>query len=231
MKRLRKHRKLIYVSGMISLLLLPIIGYAYFHYNKSWVVYRSMDFALPDQDSRYPDVASGLAHKSLTLDNVKVMRKYKSFELNGSEDSETEKLNAIRSELHRIKQTGDTINGVKVHFGKTAQYDSFIRTLDYLAITGTPLYGLFGDDLYALAPAPPKPSKNIEINTWTCGGYWTNDVINDELSKWDVIQSALQKDWKIYSVFAALMLINIFSLVRFNANKILYLKNHSDWHF
>jgi hypothetical protein len=232
MKFLPKHRKLIYVPGMISLLLLPIAGYWYFNYTKSFFVPYCIDIGLPSNDIEDfgPWPAEIPKPKILTAENVVAMRQYKTFDLNGSEAYEAQKLKKLQLEFRRLKKAGDTINGVRVHFGKHAQYETFIRTLDYLAIEGMPIWGLYGNNIYALVPPPPKPSKNFSYSR-ICGGNFIDYIEPFEESKIDIIIFALKKDWKIYSALAVLILINIFSLVGFNKNKVLYLNNHSKWRF
>lgn len=241
MKTIRKHRKLLYVPGMISLLLLPVLGYTYFKYNKSFVVYRSMDFSLlPKNPVDWPQKKPNFYYSNefLTPQNVGSLREYKTFVISGSEAEEADKLVAIRSEFLRMVKDVDTLHGVKIHFGKTAHYDTFIRTLDYIAIVNMPAYGLFGNDLYAVVPPLPKPTPkviNMRIKGFGhCGNADGDDNYYAALEREQqqaVFIRQIKKDWEILAALLALMLLNIFSLVRFNANKILYLKNHSKWHF
>lgn len=226
MKVFRRHKRLVYVPGMISLLLLPVTAYIYFRCTDSFTVFRSMDIALP---AKHKGVVPPPDGATITLAKANAIRHYKSFYFNGSEKSEMAKLDAMRREFRRLKASGDTTNGVKARFGKHSQYDTFIRTLDYLAIEEMPVWGLFGDEIYVLVPPPPKPSR-YAIKTWSCGGVW-NDLEIEEPSKVNIVVQTIKINWKIYTALAALMLINILSLIHFNKNKMLYLDNHSKGRF
>ena len=232
MKLDKKHRKIFYVPGMISLVLLPLLMLYFFSSNKSFVKETAMVLGLPNKEE-IPQM----------LQNVPCItqRNFKEFKLNGTLETEKDNLQKFQSDLKKLNKIHDTVNGIKLHFGKQMKYEVFIRVLDILTIENTPTYIPIKNDLLIVNGAPSDIKKANEI--WEkehgkhtklfCG---TQDAMNrqkefDELNQKLIANEEFQKSffnnhWYLFLAYFGIVLLNLFVLIKFNRNRIYNQKSY-----
>jgi hypothetical protein len=119
---LKKHKKLYYVPGLISLCVIPIIFFyfierrfaekprlhmmeVYWYEYDFWKSSKSVHWLVPS-------------------------RQYLEITLTGNIDSDEVRLQFGELRVREIYANKDTINGVNFHFGDKSKYEEFVRVLD-----------------------------------------------------------------------------------------------------
>jgi hypothetical protein len=193
---LTQRKPIIYPPGIISLVLLPVFCLIYLREHKAFVHYGTMDVAFwsPDWAKTFPPkYRNGYA-----LD-----RKYLAINLDGDNANDKIRLDFARLEVRRITTSEDTTSGVDFHFGKKAQYRTFIAALDILQTENADIYSPYNDDIHMwhkkkqiahqplfslyndIAYLPPTPeeisrrlwSERVEIISKTLRGFWASGLI------------------------------------------------------
>lgn len=211
MIRIRERRKKIfYVPGMISLVLIPVLCYCHFYKVDAFKVYGSLDISLVPNKEEFEKY------------NIKDLRKYKDFIFNGEKTQEL-KLQELRFFVRDLVRKYDTINGAKIHFSSKADYNTFVNVIDILTVEKVPTWAPYKDDIYVLTSAK---SKNKQDRRFFCdtGKYSEINTLRieeenrkKELSIFQV--SFLKQQWIIFLGYLGIVFLNIFTLVKFNKNK------------
>lgn len=208
-------KKIFYVPGMISLIFIPLLCIVFFYKTDSFTVYGGMDLTLSDQESF-------LEYK------VSSLRKYKEFDFKGSKSNEKKNLNELQFFLRKLVKESDTINGAKVHLGTKTHYDVFINVIDIIETEKVPTWGLFKNDFYILGSNnKPKIDKSkITVTRMNCG---TSEFMREEnlrMQEYRRAEEELQfqisffkKQWILFVGYLGIVLLNIFTLVKFNKNR------------
>lgn len=205
-----KRKKIFYVPGMISLVLIPLFCFYHFYKVDAFKVYGSLNFSVPNKGDfeKY---------------KVEDLRKYKVFYFNGEKSQELQQLKELRVFAKDMIKKYDTINGAKIRFGSKTNYDTFISVINIMSEEKMPTWALFSDNLYALANPKPKPTKK---HSFVCGtnAYSIERTLQmqeenrkEELRIFQI--SFLKQQWVIFLGYFGIVLINIFVLVKFNKNK------------
>lgn len=215
MKIAKKHRKLFYVPGMISLVVLPLLCMYNLVTNKSLLEYRSVDVSVssfitnkkPDQTSQY----DGLGYVP--------KRNYLTYNFNGKNDEQ--KLSEANQTMLQLMKAKDTVNGVKFNFNRKATYDTFVRLIDQLAISSVPNYVIFENSFYVYVIPEEKNSlaSKVPIRMIRCGNYEANREYYDQLEadeKYRVFINNLKRYKLVLFAFAGLMLVNIYAFMTRN---------------
>lgn len=211
MIRIRERRKKIfYVPGMISLVLIPVLCYYHFYKIDAFKVYGSLDISLVPNKEEFEKY------------NIKDLRKYKDFIFNGEKTQEL-KLQELRFFVRELVKEYDTINGAKIHFGSKTDYNTFVNVIDILTTEKVPTWAPFKDDMYVLASGKPKQKEDHRFFCGT-GAYSEKNTLRieeenrkKELSIFQV--SFLRQQWIIFLGYLGIVFLNIFTLVKFNKNK------------
>ena len=217
---------------MISLLLLPVLCLWHFYSQKSFEIERAMDLGLPN---KVTDAQLVKDYPLLTK------RNYKEFIFNGSLDSDKEYLTEFQDSLRHFNTIKDTINGIKLHFGKRMNYEVFIRVLDILTNENTPTYMPYKNELIIINGAPSdieKERKKREArygkpSVMSCG----NPAIEARQRAFEEEQQRLidnenfeksffKKHWYLFLAYFGILLLNIFILIKFNKNRIYNQKSY-----
>ncbi|WP_281232079.1 hypothetical protein [Flavobacterium gelatinilyticum] len=143
----REKRKIFYVPGMISLVLIPLFCFYHFYKVDAFKVYGSLDFSVPNK---------GDFEKYKVAD----LRKYKVFDFNEKKSKELRKLNELKFFARDLVKRYDSVNGAKIHFGSTTDYGTFIGVINILYEEKVPTWGLFSDNLYVMGNRKPKPRES-----------------------------------------------------------------------
>ncbi|MBE8728021.1 hypothetical protein [Flavobacterium hungaricum] len=218
-KERTKRRRIFYVPGMISLVLIPLFCLYHFYKVDAFKVYGSINISMPYEKDYFAK------YKFASL------REYKVFDFNENESKTKEQLKNVRLYLQNLIKARDTINGVKLHYGPKMHYETFIKTIDILNEVEAPVWGIDGNDVYIFAArnTPKKVKKDTTYVRMNCG---TGELMRQEAyfkakqKKEDEafqFQAAFVKEkWKFISLgFVGLVLLNVFVLVKFNRQRYL----------
>ncbi len=154
-------KKIRYIPGMISIVLLPLLGMWYMNKHNyfqqlSAQPFTAMDFAEIEKINNeygYNDFV-----------NIFEKRINKEVVLNGNDYSKNT-FEYIDQFVNNIIQTKDTINGLKIHFEEGATYNDFIEVLNIFTERGATTYTLDNNTMYFAGRdwKPPSPDdENLE---------------------------------------------------------------------
>ena len=125
MKRHRQHRKLFFPFGIISLAVLPVLGF-----QKIGEIYKSrtepmhcIELTFPPSDTIFWGKQRGEKYSSI--------RKYKTFTLTSDTLQNNIVLNQARKLLNKIKEDKDTLNAVHIVLNDSTKYKDYIKAVDY----------------------------------------------------------------------------------------------------
>ncbi|MCP2029462.1 hypothetical protein L1276_004649 [Flavobacterium sp. HSC-32F16] len=209
MTKREKRKKIFYVPGMISLVLIPLVCFYHFYKVDAFKDERCIDINIPSD--------------SIEIKNfLSLKRDYQVFNFQNSLDLERNNLNKLQFALRNLNRTNDTIKGIQIHLGKKMKYEVYIRILDIFIIEKMLLYTQYKDDFFVVMLPKPKPSNAEKIVPIVCG-YWeaNKDYFLEEerKAKLKYIISLYEKYWIVFLGYFGIVLINIFALVKFNKNQ------------
>ena len=186
---MRKHRRKIYYSpGLISILLLPIFCIFYLKSINAFTNYGSLDLYVWD----------GKMFKKETDKFIK-SKNFETVNLTGNNKSDSEKLKYAQSQIHEIIKYADSINGIKFHFEKKAEYWSFVKAIEILNIEKAKVFIPYKNDIWFANPKTPKKA----IKNFVCG------------TKYNCIYEQTQQQKSMYNVFIENIKIYYLSMIAY----------------
>ncbi len=210
-----KRKKIFYVPGMISLVLIPLFCFYHFYKVDAFKVYNRIELYIP-------------VNNEFEKYKFPTLREYKVFNFDGSQ-SEKNRINEMKLYLRKLRVEKDTINGIKIHFGSKSSYQTFITSLDILVEEEAPTWITNKNDIYILGSSNTykKPKDTIEHRTMNCctgelmrqQAYWEQKNRKEEEARAFQVSFFAQKWQLIFCGYFGLILLNIFTLVKFNKNK------------
>lgn len=202
-----KRKKIFYVPGMISLVFIPLIFLVYFS-NYFFPITNGLEINFKNQES-------------FITNKIKGLREYKVFTFNQSMDCNKNSLNKLRFSLRKMKNSFDTVNGIRVHLGEKLSYEVFVEIIDMLYTENISTWMLYNNDIWVFILPPFKNEVLIkEKITKYCGCVYVEEWEKEKKEEEDrgVIDS-YKKNWIVFPAYLGIVLINIFSLVKFNKNQ------------
>ncbi|CAM3703406.1 hypothetical protein [Flavobacterium chungbukense] len=205
-----KRKKIFYVPGMISLVLIPLLCIYHFYKVDAFKVYGSVDLSLSNKED---------------FEKYKIgeIRKYKSFYFNNKKSKEEQKLGELRLFARSLVKSFDTINGAKVYLGPKTDYDTFVDILNIMNEEKVPTWALFEDNIYVIASAKPKQGVKRPFFCGTAEYSLRNSRLTEEENKQKELRifqtKFLKQQWLIFLGYFGIVLISVLTLVKFNKNK------------
>ncbi len=109
-------------SGILSLVLLPLLSLGYFYSHKGFKQYRILEFHTLGQKA--------LGRMSPEFRPVLPQREYQLVELTGNPQADKAKLDYVQVYVRQMKVRNDTIHGIRVALKDQAKYGSMVRLID-----------------------------------------------------------------------------------------------------
>ncbi|MES2544397.1 MAG: hypothetical protein V4548_05895 [Bacteroidota bacterium] len=219
MRNHQKHKRIFYVPGMISLVLLPLLCLYYFYGNRAFTTNQSFQLTLNDTV-----FIENPKKEMFGNDLYNPKRDYKSIILNGSEELDKNKLKEARFEINQIYNSKDSIKGIKFVFGNKAIYKTFVEVLDVLTIDNVE-YLTYPNEIYVLYVPKHHSGKvtkgKIGFGLRTCGIGEYGDYYNEKRreEEFKLFLSYYKQKWQILLAYLGIVILNIFALVKFNKNR------------
>ena len=215
---IRKHKRIFYRPGMISLVFIPLLCLYFFHKNDSFKVYGGLNVGL------VPDKENFEKYK------IPSLRKYQVFNFDGSELTEKQKLNELKFFLRKLVVEKDTIIGVRTHFGSKTHFGVFVSVLDILNTEKVPTFAPYKNDIYILASSnKPKTNKNATEHRMNCGTsalmeeeHLRMEEYRKEVKEKEFQKSFFKQQWILLIGYFGIVFLNIFVLLKFNKRKIIH---------
>lgn len=204
-KERTKRKRIFYVPGMISLVLIPL--FCFYHF------YKVNAFRIEGVIKFYSPSDSAMTEKFLAI-----KRNYRIIDFNNSLDVEHKKINNLQFALRKLNKENDTVNGIKIHFDKKAKYEVYVKVLEILELEKMPYYMQYKDDFLVLMMPESKKSK---VRSFVCGLQYLymseEDLLEEERKKqFENIIALFKNNLILFLGYLGIVLINIFALVKFN---------------
>lgn len=209
-RKRENRRRIYYVPGMISLIVIPLLCFYHFYKVDAFTMYGALDLMIPNKDE---------------FEKYKIadLRKYQVFEFNDVKVKELERIKELRFFVRDIVKKYDTINGAKIHFGPKTDYDTFVNVITIMTEEEVPTWALFSDNMYAVAHAKRKVKKDHRFFCGTSKYSKENTIrMGEENRKKELnvfLFSFLKQQWIVFLGYLGIVFLNIFALVKFNKNR------------
>lgn len=155
--RHHKRRKLFFPFGLITLALLPVIGF-----QKIATLYKEKTAPIHCIELNYSPSQKSPLDTIFTIEKTIKQRAYKSFILTNNIFENEIKLTQARLLYNKIKQNKDTVNGVHIAFNDSTKYQDFITAIDYCFENWPPAFAINGNDIWAMYINVDKPKYKKE---------------------------------------------------------------------
>ena len=211
----RKRKKVYYIPGIISLIVLPFI---FIHFaNKELKATAPIilpiylaDINLP---KKFPKVFKRFGR------HFPPSRNYVDIYFTGDNEHDKTKLAFAQLRIKEILSRNDSIRGVHFKFGNNSQYWTFVKAINILRYEGAKSYMPLDNDLWFYNFPPDTSTKTLDYKCLLCG-----DIVICELniSIWTKTtvqaKNILKSSWGIILGFLV-FLISIFILPRKNSGR------------
>lgn len=211
---MKGRRKLYYVPGMISLILLPILCYNYLRQFKKDERCKEVVFC-----SRYSPQYKGMMRFDTSfLSRPKTKRAWQIVELNGIETEDDSKLAMFRLRVREMIKQKDSIHGIHLLFLENAKYGSFIKSLDICEQEGLLIYAAFENNLWALylnwdeeslKKIKKRKKERLAENNAEIMERKNRDASNSSIGLNDIL-----KVWPVLAILVLLSFVSLRKVVR-----------------
>jgi hypothetical protein len=208
---MRKHKKIYYSAGLISIIMLPVLCIIYLKSIDAFTHYGSINLYVWNGKDFKEETTKFLNSKKFSVVN-----------LTGNLDSDLAKLNIAQKSVKQIISTKDSVKGIKFHFEKEAEYWSYIRVLDILQIENAKVYLPYKNDIWFANPREIKQKSKVnktKIKSFICvSGRLQNEYIEENISKISY-RKVIEFSKKYYLPIIAYILMVFFTLRRIIISK------------
>lgn len=137
---LTPHKPITYTPGLISLLLLPVFCLTFLYQHKAFIKLSAMDVVFLSEDWNR-NLPAKYQFRSPPE------RSYINVNFSGNTLSDQSLLGFARVEIKSLTRTKDRIRGIRFHFGRKAQYQTFVTAIDMCSLDGISWIA-YHDDIY-----------------------------------------------------------------------------------
>jgi len=179
----KPHKKLYYTSGLISLLLLPILCVLYLQKQGAFNPIFSIEYR-------------EIFHCGDIYNRTKENRSYKIYCLSGDEVSDTKILKLVHEQMHELVAKKDAKSGVLVKFSNKSNFSSFIEILNICYKENIQRYEFYNDEFklyYSSFNNNELINKDQSSDYEICG---TARISQRKLSEEAVIQNQIIQNLK-----------------------------------
>lgn len=140
----RRHKKLFFPLGIITLAILPVFGFqkiAEIYYQKI-ALPNCIELNIADSDTIFFGNKVGKKYSEV--------RKYTTYKLATNALQNSIILNHAREKLNKIKNNKDTLNGVHIVFNDSTKYQDYIKAVDYSFEKSPAMFFCYQNNLWAM---------------------------------------------------------------------------------
>lgn len=143
---MRKKRRIYYVPGLITLIILPILCYFYLKpYIKDE---RCLEIVFCEKYQKKDSYQNSIRFDTTFLSNPDTKRIYKTIYLNGNND--LIKLDSFRLGIHNMIESKDSVNGFHLVFQDCSKYGTFIQAINICKHESLFYYPAFENHIWTL---------------------------------------------------------------------------------
>lgn len=150
----KPHKKLYYTSGLISLLLLPVLCVVYLQKTKVFEPEYAIEFNMwtPDQAKSWREYGYDY--------DIHPNRNFINIYLTGNDKEDRTKLDFVQLQLRDLVKSKDTISGVHIVLGNNSKYWALIEIINISMKERARRFSYVGNDFWFFNYFP-KPVKKI----------------------------------------------------------------------
>ncbi|MFD2248557.1 hypothetical protein [Pontibacter ruber] len=137
-----KYRKLYYVPGLTSLILVPLM-LVYFGKDEL----RNLDTRLIEVNAWHPDLEEHFPFP---------VRNYKEIILTGNSGQDVPAIKNTQAFIRQMYQETDTVNGIRFIFQDSASYGSFVSLLNFFKQDSIRYFAIYDNSIWVLKKPEPK---------------------------------------------------------------------------
>ena len=194
-------RKIYYVPGMISLVLLLPLLYKWCQKEQASRELRALEVTVTNPKELLTKPIYGLT-------TFPPARDYLTLELTGNTVTDKIKLDYAQIRIHELETSADQIHGINIHFADSAKYRSVVKALDILLNKSNTIRCLWWKkDIWCLAP-PTQPADVPAPILPFCGTSYMNRILVEESVK-GLTEGAIdlfKSYWPVLMIFSGLVL-------------------------
>lgn len=214
-------KKIRYIPGMISIVLLPLLGMWYMNKHNYFQQLTSLDFVAGGFDEYrewFEEIENSEHNLEYDKENEFDKRDYKEVTLNGYKEKSQKTFQYIDNFVNKVIQTNDTVNGLKIHFEEGATYNDFIEVLNIFTERDATTYTLDDNTMY-FAGRDWKPPSPDDENLEPLGMFYCTSGRSSYEPKFS-IQQALKTIKSQFSQHKTIYSAYLFFVVIVGASKI-----------
>lgn len=174
----KPHKKLYYTSGLISLLLLPILCVFYLQKTKvfesEYVI--ELNMWTPEQTKNWRKYGYDY--------DIHPNRNFTNIYLTGNDKEDRTKLDFVQLQLRDLVNSKDTISGVHIVLGNESKYWTLIEIINISMKEKVRRFVYEGNDFWFFNYFPKPVKKKEDVRGWLCGikddVYLQNQVLKQQ---------------------------------------------------
>jgi len=176
MLNLKPHKRICYIPGIISLLVIPLVFWYYGTHYIEKNDFRMLGLNMPPKNYLEDEFTAEL-FKDLIYNDVNVLPNF-------SDKTESEYLNLVRD----LQEKNINKTAIRFHLSEQNTYGDLVKLLNIMEKTEQPRYGLrLDENTFEVIHIKP-----VDENSIICGTSWDSDIVLIDDSKFD-IKEFLQK--------------------------------------
>ena len=209
----KPHKKLYYTSGLISLLLLPVLCVLYLQKTKVFEPIYTIEL-----NTWIPNLSEHWISQGYDF-YINPKRNYLNIYLNGNEKEDRTKLDFVQLYLRDLVKNKDTLSGVHILLGNKSKYWEFIEIINISVKEKAKQFSYIDNDFwfYNYYPKPLNDTGLVQLDfeLVECGGVVDYQIVKQEDSQtnWFVSKSLI--------IFYTLLSILFLLMCGFEIKKIL----------
>lgn len=214
----KPHKKLYYTSGLISLLLLPILCVLYVQKTKVFEPEYAIELNMWTPNMSDAWIRSGYNYY------IHPQRNYINIDLTGNEKEDRTKLDFVHLQMRDLLKNKDTVSGIHIVFDNQSKYWALIETLNICLKEKARTYVLVGNEFWFFNYYPkPVITKKVVIGPiFSCGTVSISYLQNiEEQEKQNQILQQLKETPKQLIIFYILLSILFLFMCGIEIRKII----------
>lgn len=153
-----RYKKIYYVPGVISLLVLPVLFVLCVSMAQKPRSYHVLQVLIPNRqlEKEFPETYRWIC----PVDE----RSYEDINITGQRNADQVKQAYAQIRVREILHQDDFVRGIHYHFGDSSNYGAFIKAIDILSTEKAQLYVIEGNNIW-FYHAPPDTTEYFECGT------------------------------------------------------------------
>ena len=200
--KMARYKKICYIPGAISLLILPILFVAYVDIGRRARTYYVLPVVMRNEvlEKKNPAIFFG------EYPNNK--RNYEDINITGVSGSDQVKLAYSQIRIREVLQQNNLVQGIHYHFGDSSNYGAFVKALNILQIENAQRYVVEDNNIWFYDVPPDTARHDQLIDCMFCSNviYLKSEPQKGVLT---MIMEAWNSSWLLIVSFSLLLFVSL----------------------